>query len=320
MNSTKNETINCLVSDIFDKYCSSNANSQIYFDIDTSLEIIKKVSKIFRKEKTVLQISKKSKDSNIVIVGDIHGSLGSLIHIFNKNGSPQKTQYLFLGDYVDRGENSCEVLILLYAYKCLYPHNIYLLRGNHEFRRLNDKFGFKEECTNRVKQIINGKVISRSNEFYTKITRSYKYLPLCAILNNKIFCVHGGITRLLKNRKQLFNMKKVTYNFMINGTPQTEFLWSDPDQSISNYDKSPREIGSIFGENALDDFLTKMKFDLVIRGHEYETNGYNWPFGINNRILTVFSSSHYCGDFNNAAVALVNSNCDVDLCVFEVNN
>lgn len=282
-------------------YTKSYKNSKIPFDNNDYLYIIEEVISILEKENAVLEIGSKDEKLEIVFVGDIHGSIESLLRIFDERGSPKNTKYLFLGDYVDRGRNSIEVIILLYAYKCLYPNNIYLIRGNHEFRNLTDHYGFKCECLKRMKD---------GEEFYNRVTNSFKFLPICAIVNDSIFCVHGGISALIDNRQELMNITKVGDHFSENDSVQAEFLWNDPDDSISAYKRSPRGLGAIFGREALDFFLKSLGFDLVIRGHQNERDGYNWPFEENEGILTVFSAIDYCGTLNDGGYAVTNVETD----------
>ena len=159
------------ITDIYARFNETKKNnSEIIFNLKKSFKIIEIARSILNKEPAVLKI-----DSEIITVGDIHGNLESLINIFKTNGDPENTKYLFLGDYIDRGQNSCEVIILLFAYKILYPNNIFLMRGNHEFQDMTDHYGFKEECYRRVKVTLNDKVYYGGKAFYSKVTNTFKY-------------------------------------------------------------------------------------------------------------------------------------------------
>lgn len=103
-------------------------------------------------------------------------------------GNPAETQYLFLGDYVDRGENSVETFTALLCLKVLYPQNVYLLRGNHETRDISQMYGFADECQERY-----------SSQTWEKFTEVFAYLPLAAIVNQRVFCVHGGLSKDLSS-------------------------------------------------------------------------------------------------------------------------
>lgn len=279
----------------------------IPFDLDISFEVIESARRLFEGEKSVLQIDTKTTDSTeFVIVGDIHGNLNSLARILTVKGYPPKTRYLFLGDYVDRGENSCEVMILLFCLKILFPTDVFLIRGNHEFKDMTDNYGFRYECSKRIGNYRNSEL------FYQKVTDTFSYLPICAILNDAIFCVHGGITALIDTREKLLSIQKVGHQFCSSDSVQAEFLWNDPSSDTDLYEDSPRGIGCIFGHAALKTFLEKMQFKLVIRGHQSVNNGFEWPLNRDQKILTVFSSLDYCGTFNNGAVAIVQDDVDDD--------
>ena len=311
----ENGYINNVISEIYFKFNILNkSNSEISFNISSSIKIIEKAIKILQYEQSVLQINTIMDKKDVVIVGDIHGNIESLINIFQSNGDPTTTKYIFLGDYVDRGNNSIEVIILLYAFKCLYPDNIFLIRGNHEFRDMNDNYGLKNECFKRINN--TDKINART--FYNKITGSFQYLPICAILNDKIFCVHGGISALIENREELLNIKKVGIQYTRNDSIQAEFLWNDPDHFVDTYERSSRGIGCIFGSEALNDFLEKMDFNYVIRAHQCQSNGFDWAFGKEGGILTVFSSFDYCGSSNDGAVAIVSYDNKIKTSVFDM--
>ena len=98
-------------------------------------------------------------------------------------GYPPETNYLFLGDYVDRGRQSIETLCLLFAYKIKYPESVFLLRGNHECQNISRIYGFWEECRRRY-----------SIKLWKTFINLFNHFPVAAIIEDKILCMHGGIS------------------------------------------------------------------------------------------------------------------------------
>ena len=140
----------------------------------------------------------------IKIFGNLHGDFIDLMRFLDIWGAPSESgdingyDYLFLGNSVDKGSQSLEVICLLMALKLKYPKQIFLLRGNHEDRNVNRYLGFGQECARRLNEDIND-----PNSVFQRINDMFEYLPLAAIItdkgsNNKIFCVHGGIGSTLQ--------------------------------------------------------------------------------------------------------------------------
>jgi diadenosine tetraphosphatase ApaH/serine/threonine PP2A family protein phosphatase len=224
-----------------------------------------------------------------VVVGDIHGDILSVVRIFQELGWPDTRSYLFLGDYVDRGNASCEVLVLLYCLKVIFPDSIFLLRGNHEFASMTQLYGFRAECA--------AKFVS---QVYTEFVNSFSALPIAAIVNGTVFCVHGGIRPELA--RHLDDLMKIEDG---SASIEADILWADPREGVDGFQASPRGRGFLFGSDAFEDFLDDADLTLMIRAHEDCDAGFAWPFGIDGQLLTVFSTADYCQKGNDAAVAVV---------------
>lgn len=133
-------------------------------------------------------------DAPVKVFGDIHGQYQDLMRFFDlwgtpdENGDIESYDYLFLGDYVDRGNHSLETICLLMALKIRFPDKIHLLRGNHEDKWINNAFGFADECSNRL-----GEDPTDHDSVNNKINEFFDWLPLCAVIEDRIVCLHGGI-------------------------------------------------------------------------------------------------------------------------------
>lgn len=239
----------------------------------------------------------------ITICGDIHGQYTDLIRIFESSGYPPETQYLFLGDYVDRGNQSIEVVALLFLYKILYPTRIFLLRGNHECSYINRMYGFYDDCA------------KYSVMLWRAFSDVFNCLPIAAIIEHKIFCIHGGISPELEDLNQIAMMERPQE------VPESgllcDLLWSDPDPEVDEWGDNDRGTGYVFGQPQVDAFLEKFQFDLICRGHQAVMEGYEFPFRPVQNIVTIFSAPNYCYQFeNNGAVLRVDENL---LCAFNLH-
>lgn len=228
----------------------------------------------------------------LTIVGDIHGQYHDLLRIFDQNQYPPKTNYLFLGDYVDRGCQSIETVCLLFAYKIQYPENFFLLRGNHECAYVNRQFGFYDECAQRFHRSL-----------WRTFGKVFECLPMAAIIDGRIFCVHGGISPSLKSIDDIRAIERPL------DVPDSGFLcdllWADPDPDLDGWEESERGTSFRFGLGPLEDFLKTWDFDLVCRAHEVVQNGYEFPFPTNQGLVTVFSAPNYCYEYKNNGAVLV---------------
>jgi serine/threonine-protein phosphatase PP1 catalytic subunit len=225
----------------------------------------------------------------IILVGDLHGKYFDLIRIFTKYGFPDRVNYLFLGDYVDRGPNSLDIVYLLFALKVRFPKNIFLLRGNHECEEISSENGFLKEC-------------ERKKANFKEIVNVFDTLPFAAIISDKIFVVHGGISPYLTSLDIIENIRRPAV--FDADHPVDNILWSDPNPFLSNYGPSERGPFATFGKNAVDVFCRRFGFELIVRAHEITENGFSFPFGPEGAVITLFSATDAYGG-NRGAVMLL---------------
>lgn len=157
-------------------------------------------------------------------MGDIHGQFPDVLRLLELGGSIENTKYVFLGDYVDRGRHSVETIQLLLCYKVKYPNQIILQRGNHENFEINRSYGFYDECIRKY-----------GNEIvWTNISKLYNYMPICSLIDDKIFCVHGGLSPSILYIEAIEGMNRLSD---INNTGLMDLLWADPE---------PGQVGYLF--------------------------------------------------------------------------
>jgi len=210
----------------------------------------------------------------VTVCGDIHGQFHDLMELFKIGGPNPDTNYLFMGDYVDRGYFSVETVTLLVALKIRYPGRITILRGNHESRQITQVYGFYDEC---LRKYGNANVW----KFFTDL---FDYLPLTALIDNQIFCLHGGLSPsidTLDNIRQLDRIQEVPHE-----GPMCDLLWSDPDDRCG-WGISPRGAGYTFGQDISEAFNHNNGLTLVARAHQLVMEGYNWSQDRN--VVTIFS-------------------------------
>ena len=229
-------------------------------------------------------------ESPISVCGDTHGQYPDLLKLFEAGGFPPETNYLFLGDYVDRGKYSLETICLLLAYKIKYEENFFLLRGNHECASINRIYGFYDECKKRY-----------NLKIWKNFIDVFNCLPIAASIDDKILLMHGGLSPELKNVEQLKKIMRPT------DVPEEgllcDLLWSDPDASCDGWGPNDRGVSVVFSQSVLKKFLEKNDLDLICRAHQVVEEGYEF-FG-DRELVTVFSAPNYCGEFDNAGAMMV---------------
>ncbi|KAJ1678838.1 serine/threonine protein phosphatase Pzh1 [Spiromyces aspiralis] len=251
---------------------------------------------VFLAQPTLLELA-----APVKITGDIHGQYTDLLRLFDKCGFPPHCNYLFLGDYVDRGKQSLETILLLFCYKIKYPDNFFLLRGNHECANVTRVYGFYDECKRRC-----------SIKVWKAFVNTFNALPIAAVVASKIFCVHGGLSPELHDMDMIRGLLRpcdVPDHGLLN-----DLLWSDPSDTAADWEENERGVSYCFGKAIITDFLNRMDFDLICRAHMVVEDGYE--FFHERQLVTVFSAPNYCGEFDNSgAVMNVSENL---LCSFEI--
>ncbi|OHT11558.1 Serine/threonine-protein phosphatase beta isoform [Tritrichomonas foetus] len=247
-------------------------------------KLLKEAKSNFRKTKSVIRMPLKS-----IVIGDIHGNLCDLVRIFRLFNSDKLhniyNNFVFLGDYVDRGTESVEVMCLLLALYIANPTRVVLLRGNHEFACINKVYGFYEEIMAKY----------RSEKLWKLFNEVFNFLPLVCILGEKIFCVHGGICSELNSVDQIQNVKLPIKNYLSSALVRN-LVWSDPGSSTMKgfQCNDARGFGQLFGTDTVKRFLTNNNLKLIIRAHQCNIPGtvaFADYMGV-----TVFSSSDYDDD------------------------
>jgi serine/threonine-protein phosphatase PP1 catalytic subunit len=227
----------------------------------------------------------------LTVCGDVHGQFHDLIRIFEINQYPGNESYLFLGDYVDRGMHSIECISILFCYKILYPLNFFMLRGNHECTYINRLFGFFDDCMRYYTPVI-----------WRTFSDVFNCLPIAAIIDDRIFCLHGGISPDLTSLDDIRNVER-PFEVPEEGL-LCDLLWADPSPYVETWAENDRGTSVLFGAEPLDEFLNFFGFDLVCRAHQAVMGGYEFPFFPKQNLVTVFSAPNYCYHFDNYAAIL----------------
>lgn len=229
-------------------------------------------------------------DAPVTICGDIHGQFYDLKELFKVGGDVPNTNYLFMGDFVDRGFYSVETFLLLLALKVRYPDRITLIRGNHESRQITQVYGFYDECLRKYGSV----------NVWRYCTEIFDYLSLSALIEEKVFCVHGGLSPSINTLDQirLIDRKQEVPH----DGAMCDLMWSDPDEDIDGWGLSPRGAGYLFGANVVKQFCETNGLDLIARAHQLVMEGYKHLF--DQTVVTVWSAPNYCYRCGNVAAIL----------------
>lgn len=227
--------------------------------------------------------------SPVTVCGDIHGQYYDLQELFRTGGYPPDTNYIFMGDFVDRGHYSLETLTQLLLFKAKYPERITLLRGNHESRQITQVYGFYDECMTKY---------GNANP-WKYCCKLFDYLTIAAIIDDSILCVHGGLSPEIKSLDQI---RLIERNQEIpNKGAFCDLVWSDP-EDVDSWAISPRGAGWLFGAKVVNEFCEINGLSLICRAHQLVQEGLKYWF--DEKLVTVWSAPNYCYRCGNVASIL----------------
>ncbi|KFO55757.1 Serine/threonine-protein phosphatase with EF-hands 1, partial [Corvus brachyrhynchos] len=287
------------------------------------LQLLSETRRVLKEMPNITHLST-SYSKEITVCGDLHGNLDDLLLIFYKNGLPsEQNRYVFNGDFVDRGKNSMEILIILFAFLLIYPNDLHLNRGNHEDYIMNLRYGFTKEVSKKYKD--------HWKQILCLLRDVFSWLPLATIIDSKVLILHGGISdttdldflNALERNKQLSIVhvgepfqKDQTSRTGLDKTESTAFhgfrrqkcscffsemildiLWSDPRSQNGCTPNKCRGGGCYFGPDVTAKLFERYNLKMLIRSHEFKPEGYE--ISHDGKVITIFSASNYYEEGSN---------------------
>ena len=280
------------------------------FKIAHILELIEECKMIVSSQPILLKMKPPCK-----VFGNLHGQYTDLMRFFDvwkfpgedaQGGDISANEYIFLGNFIDKGSYSLEVICLLMALKVKYPDQIHLIRGAHEDRNINYTAGLGDECKQRL-----GEDIDDENSVFNKLNEFFEYLPLAASIKKKIFCVHGGIGSRINKFSDIESLKRpITVPLEVSTQDQqivVDLLWSEPTDSeeelgiVSNTERDPSGKRNMvkFGPDRIEKFLMQNDHYIILRSHDITSGGYS-KFA-DGQCITINSCTDYINKYNNDA-------------------
>lgn len=247
--------------------------------------VCEKAKEIFMQESNLTPVR-----APVTLVGDIHGQFYDFLELLAKGGEPPAANYVFMGDFVDRGHHSVETMEYLILLKVKYPSHITLIRGNHESRQVSFSYGLYEEINRKY---------GNSNPWHC-LTELFDHLPIAALVEGRIFCVHGGLSPKIKRLDQI-NIIDRKVEIPHEG-PFCDLMWSDPDD-VEDWKLNHRGAGYQFGAPVVKEFNHINGLELVARAHQLVNEGFKFWFPDEN-LVTVWSAPNYCYRCGNDASIL----------------
>lgn len=298
------------------KSCLKRIERGDIIEEETVIVILMKLMEVMYRERNLLILN-----SPIIICGDIHGQLDDLFQLFNESGDKYNQQYLFMGDYIDRGYHSLNTFLYLGILKLLYPSQYHLLRGNHESRQLSQMYGFYNEI-----------ILNYGHSGLWALSNSvFDLLPIAALIDHEIFSVHGGLSPSLPLIEMICQQNR--QDELPTSGAFCDLCWSDPDD-VKSWRPNQRGAGYLFGEKAVSQFIWLNNINLITRSHQLAEEGFQFYFPYkkdekqksgcckDGRLVTIWSAPNYSYRYENKASIMKYRfpGCDTySITVFEAN-
>ena len=270
------------------------------------IKLVKDVTHLFDREQNVVHLTLPT-----IIIGDIHGQFYDMDHMFQKvidKRNLPETKLLFLGDYVDRGMYSVEVLTMLFALKLNHPRSVIMLRGNHESRRMTEHYTFRSEVMEKY----------GDESVFDLFVESFECMPIAAVVANEFFCVHGGISPDIDYVADIHKIVRYVDDSGESG-PLCDLMWSDPAKNklaskVNFRNNHNRGCSYQYGIKPVTKFLETNNMKSIIRAHEVKEDGYQlhqWSGpDVFPTVVTIFSAPNYVGSYGNFGAVIILDNSD----------
>ncbi len=299
--------------DWFDKKLMAQLRANLHFQKKEIFYLIDEVTKIISTENSLIKIRSPCK-----IFGNINGIYTDLMRYFESYGNPSDNiqngdinvmQYIFLGDFCDRGNLSLEVILLLFALKIKYPNFIYLIRGHHEDIIINEFYGLGDECKEKLKEDIQAE-----DSVFKRINRAFNYLPFGVLVDNNILCIHGGLGSSIKSLEDISNIPRPTQIYQdpenLTQLHILDLLYSEFDEDEGDLyninslrDKNKKGFIVNYGKKILDEFCEKNNINLIIATHKFIKDGFCTY--CDDKLLNIFSCTNYMDTGNNVGAMVI---------------
>eukprot|EP00927_Polykrikos_kofoidii_P077647 TRINITY_DN7456_c0_g1_i1.p1 TRINITY_DN7456_c0_g1~~TRINITY_DN7456_c0_g1_i1.p1 ORF type:complete len:838 (+),score=128.21 TRINITY_DN7456_c0_g1_i1:231-2516(+) len=292
-------------ADVFDsEWCSDGMLVNLFGSeyVDALIILARATKKLVAAQPPLVEATSPCK-----VFGDIHGQFRDVMLLFHAFGAPNKDSspnFVFNGDFVDRGAHQLEVLGMLFAFKLAYPDKVWLIRGNHEDRNMNQIYGFEGECVRRL-----GKF---STAILDDVEKVFEQLPIACCIDQKVLVVHGGLGNGKWKLSDVKTIRRPLNSEAFNKTKNgwiVDIMWSDPIEDGDNNEgvfgahRSPRgEFASQFAWDVTKTFCARNGISLIIRSHQSKTGSVGFEVMHDHMVMRVFSARDYEGHGNDGAV------------------